>query len=253
MELETKTAHPMDVKFDDEKGTVRAVFATLNVKDSDGDVTRPGFFGKQRVAIAESHDRSKLAGKGHIFESGDDVILEGKYFLETIQGRESYLTAKAMGDLQEWSYGFYIEEGGAKRGTHEGEAVRILQPKDDGTPGAKVAEVSTVLVGAGVGTHTTSIKSHDGQRFVEQAEQVAKAVEMLVVRSNEIQQMRSEKGGQMGAEAVAKLLDVKTRIEAALSMLGDLTIPDENTTPDYESLLLGVPSALAESDRLLGR
>ena len=36
---------------------------------------------------------------------------------------------------------------------------QILQPKDDGSPGARVAEVSTVLVGAGVGTHTVSIKS----------------------------------------------------------------------------------------------
>lgn len=251
MKLEHKTARPLEVKFDDDEGTVVAVFATLNAKDSDNDVTLPGFFGEQNVAIAESHDRAKLVGKGRIREDGNDVVMEGKYFLETIQGRESYLTAKAMGDLQEWSYGFYIEEGGAKLGQFEGESVRFLTPKDDGSPGAMVAEVSTVLVGAGVGTHTASIKSTDGLRFVEQAEQVAHDAEMLVVRAAEIQAMRAEKGKQMGADSVEKLLTVKTRIESALAMLSDLTVADE---PDGAfAPWLGAQNVLAESDRLLGR
>lgn len=236
------------MKFDDDAGTVTAVFATLNAKDSDGDVTLPGFFGEQKVAIAESHDRAKIVGKGRIYEDGDKAVLEGRYFLDTIQGKESYLTAKNMGDLQEWSYGFYIEEGGAKLGQHEGENVRFLTPKDDGTPGAMVAEVSTVLVGAGVGTHTTALKSHDSLRFVEQAEQVAKAVEMLVVRATEIQDIRSEKGMTLGAEAVAKLHDVSTRIEASLSMLGGLTATEETNDG---AQWLKAEAVLAQSERLL--
>ena len=249
MNIEHKTTTPLDVKFDDDAGTVKAVFATLNVKDSDGDVTLPGFFGKQEVAIAESHNREKIVGKGTIFEDGGSVILEGKYFLETIQGRESFLTAKAMGDLQEWSYGFYLQPGGFKMGQHEGENVRFLQPQDDGSPGVKVAEVSTVLVGAGVGTHTASIKSTDGMRFVEQAVQVAQAAELLFARASEIQELRAAKGKTMGDEAVARLLDVKARLEAVATMLGDLHQP----APDYSVQLHSAQSVLAESQRILER
>ena len=36
MQLETKRVTPLEVKFDDEAGSVMAVFATLNVKDSLG-------------------------------------------------------------------------------------------------------------------------------------------------------------------------------------------------------------------------
>ena len=257
MEMEYKISRPSEIKFDDDAGTVVAVFATMNVKDSDGDVTLRGFFGTQNVAIAESHDRAKLVGKGRIFEDRDTAVLEGKYFLETIQGRESYLPAKAMGDLQEWSYGFYIEDGGAKRGIHDGEAVRFLTPKEDGSPGVRVAEVSTVLVGAGVGTRTASLKSEDRLRFVEQAEQVAKAVEMLVVRATEIVELRNEKDQTMGAEAVAKLIDAKIRIESASTMLGDLVIVEPELNP-HAQFLVGkmvrdAESVLAESARLLGR
>ena len=74
---------------------------------------------------------------------------------------------------------------------------------------------------------------------------------MLVVRATEIRDMRAEKGKQMGADSVAKLLDVKTRIDAALSMLSDLTVADE-PTGEYMPWL-GAQSVLATSERLLGR
>ena len=256
MNLETKTVHPAEVKFDDEAGSVRAVFATLNVKDSDGDVTLPGFFGDQKVAIAESHDRSKLVGKGRIYESGDTVVMEGKYFLETIQGEQSYLTAKAMGDLQEWSYGFYIEKGGVRNGMHNDEAVRFLTPKEDGTPGAMVAEVSTVLVGAGVGTHTASIKSsQEGSRFVEQAETVAKAAEMLLIRATEIRDMRAEKGKGLGDEAVAKLLTLQERFFAVAEMFGGLapSEPHPHSKLRLQHMVDQAEATLAESLQLIGR
>ena len=64
LELAVKEFAPTEFKFDDAEGTVTAVFARLNVKDADGDVTLPGYFGTQHVAIADAHDRTKIVGRG---------------------------------------------------------------------------------------------------------------------------------------------------------------------------------------------
>lgn len=249
LEMTTKEFAPTEFKFDDAKGTITAVFARLNVKDSDGDVTLPGFFGTQEVAIAAAHDRSKIGGRGTISEQGDTARFKGQYFMDTIEGQQQYLTAKAMGDLQEWSYGYRILDGGAKLGQHQGDDVRFLQPKDDGTPGVDVHEVSTVLRGAGVGTRTASIKS-EGLRFVDQAEQVARAAELLFGRGAEIKQMRAEKGSTLGDEALARLIDVKTRLENVATMLTDLT----HVAPvvDHTLLFASVGRTLARSNEYTG-
>lgn len=222
--LTIKNAPVHDLKLDDETGQVTALFATMGVIDKDGDVTLPGFFGTQEVAVAWAHDPARLVGKGAIREVGDNAIFDGKFFLDTIDGEQAYRTVKAMGDLQEWSYGFNILPGGYKAGQHEGQSVRFLQPLDDGTPGVKVAEVSPVLRGAGEGTMTVGIKAH-GLRFVEQAEQTAQAVELLLGRAEEIQELRAEKGTDIGSEAVARLLEVKTRLQNAAEMFGMMTEP----------------------------
>jgi len=249
MDLETKQISPT-VKFDDDTGQVSAVFATLNVVDKDGDVTLPGFFGVQDVALAWAHDRSRLVGKGRISESGDHAVMNGKFFLNTYEGEQAYLTTKAMGDLQEWSYGFYIAKGGAEHGTHNGQSVRFLQPLDDGQPGAKIAEVSPVLVGAGEGTHTVGIKS-EKLRFVEHAEKIANETELLVARAGEIHNLRTEKGKQLGDEAVASLLNVKTRLEHAASMIGDLASPPIDASLPTLSMM-SASKTLAESRTLIG-
>lgn len=234
MEIATKAIYPQHVKFDDDTGDVVAAFAQFNVIDHDGDVTLPGFFGEQKAAIAVAHDRSRLVGKGEITEKDGWAIFDGKFFLDTIEGREAYLTAKAMGDLQEWSYGFHLNPGGYSFGEFEGKQVRFLQPTKDGEPGARIPEVSTVLVGAGIGTHTVGIKQQ-GLRFVEQAEQVAQAAETLIARADEIAQMRAEKGKTLGDEAVARLIDVKTRIENVAAMLPGLIDEPHSDDPELAS------------------
>jgi hypothetical protein len=55
-----------------------------------------------------------------------------------------------MADLQEWSYGYNVLDGGP--GIFDGKRVRELRKLD-------VFEVSPVLKGAGVGTGTLAIKS----------------------------------------------------------------------------------------------
>lgn len=224
MEQLTKSVMVTDIKLDDDTGKVSAVFATMGVIDKDQDVTLPGFFGTQDVAILRAHDRSHLVGKGRITEDGDSAVLAGQFFIETDDGKQEYLKVKAMGGLQEWSYGFNILDGGSKLGQHDGQNVRFLTPLDSGDPGVKVAEVSTVILGAGENTRTVGIKT-EGLRFVEQAEQVAQAVELLYGRADEIRTLRADKGADLGDEAVARLLEVKTRLATAAEMFGSLIEP----------------------------
>ncbi len=246
----TKTYHPTDVKFDDEKGSVLVEFATMNVIDADGDVTLPGFFGEQEAAIIHAHRRDRPPlGKGKVFEKGDKAIFDGRYFLKTDAGKQAYLTVKEMGTLQEWSYSLRIFPGGAKLGMFNDRNVRFLQPVEDGGPGVDVDEVSTVLKGAGIDTRTVAIKS-DGLRFVDQAEQVAKAAELLFTRAEEIKQMRAEKGSMLGDEALARLVDVKTRLENVAAMLTDLTY--EPPVFDPALMFMSARRTLATSIEITG-
>lgn len=146
-------------------GSVEAVIATLNVKDHDGDVTLPGFFGSDHpTVIVGSHDWSQIMlGKGRIREDGEQAVFSGKFNLDDPEAKA--LHSKLMYDLAnppaaiEWSYGFEVLPGGRKAGQHAGEQVSFLGPLDDGSPGAKVWEVSPVMAGAGIGTGTLAAKT----------------------------------------------------------------------------------------------
>lgn len=138
-----------------ETGEVTVAFSRFNAIDSDNDVTFAGALpaGKSVPMSAYGHtswDGALPIGKGTIRESGDLGILDGQFFMDTDQGRNGYGTVKAMADLQEWSYGYNVIDGGP--GMFDGKRVRELRKLD-------VFEVSPVLKGAGVGTGTLAIKS----------------------------------------------------------------------------------------------
>jgi HK97 family phage prohead protease len=142
---------------DASKGIVVAKFATLNVKDFDDDLTLKGAF-EEGAAVAisayghRSWSGSMPVGKGAIRTDGDDVLMEGQFFLNTSAGKETFEVVKEMGAQQEWSYGFDILEGGLLTEELRQKGVRRVLKK------LKVYEVSPVLVGAGVDTTTLSVK-----------------------------------------------------------------------------------------------
>ena len=136
----------------DQTGEFSAVFATMNVIDHDGDVTLPGAFKDgQNVRIASwGHKWNELpVGRGVIHADDEKAWVDGAFFLDTDAGMEHYKTVKALGDLQEWSYGFDILE--RSFGKFQEKDVQFLK-------GLDVFEVSPVLLGAGIGTQTTAIK-----------------------------------------------------------------------------------------------
>jgi hypothetical protein len=166
--MDTKTLHGLKVS---SKGEIEAVFATLGVVDHDGDVTKPGAFGKQNVRISAynhgSWSGALPVGKGTISEVGNEAILNGKFFMSTTHGRDTFETVKESGDLMEWSYGYDILA--ASPGQQDGRDVQFLEELN-------VIEVSPVILGAGIDTRTLSAKSANGKLTPEMAEKAGKLV-----------------------------------------------------------------------------
>lgn len=152
----TKTLSNVRIKNED-LGQIEAVFSTLDVVDHDGDLTVKGAFtdGAAVVISAYGHrswDGELPLGKGTIRESGDEVVLDGEFFMDTTHGRDAFLTVKALSEagLQEWSYS--LEDVEAERRTVGGKSVRVIKK-------VTVKEVSPVLRGAGIDTRTLVAKS----------------------------------------------------------------------------------------------
>ena len=109
----------LEITADDELGIVTAMFAQMDIVDRGGDVIQQGAFGEQEVVVsAFNHASSRFmggdlpVGKGKIFEKGDEAIAELQFFLNTEAGREHFEVIKALGGLQEYSFGFQVTETG---------------------------------------------------------------------------------------------------------------------------------------------
>ena len=150
----------IDLEFKaDGEGKVSAVFSVFNTLDSDGDVVIPeaikSGFKSGSVPMVWAHKWDMPIGKGAIKQDGDKATFEGEFFMDTESGKEAYNLVKAMGDLQQWSFGYRVndsERGKFKSGDTDVDA-RYL--KD-----LSVYEVSPVLVGANQDTYTMAIKSN---------------------------------------------------------------------------------------------
>lgn len=132
----------------------------LNVIDAHDDVTVPGAFDVGSDVIIGAYGHASWggltsaavlpAGKGVIGADSGKAWVDGEFFLDTASGRETYATAKRLGPLMQWSYGF--DPLRYDFGEFEGrDNVRFLRE-------LKVHEVSPVLVGAGVNTRTEWVK-----------------------------------------------------------------------------------------------
>ena len=138
------------------KGEVTAVFSTFNVIDKDGDVTLPGAFTEGEEVALSDYGHSiwkgdRPVGNGRIRTTRSEAILEGQFFLNTTAGREAFETVKAMGERQEWSYGFDVLHA-PESGDFGGRKANFLKK-------LKVHEVSPVFQGAGIRTRTLAVKA----------------------------------------------------------------------------------------------
>jgi hypothetical protein len=243
-----KAFTPFEFKLS-ETGAVTVAFSRFNVVDSDTDVTFPGAMpaGKAVPMSAYGHtswDGAPPTGKGVIGEKGDLGIFDGAFFMETDQGRNAYHTTKAMADLQEWSYGYNVIDGGP--GVFDGQRVRELRKLD-------VFEVSPVLKGAGVGTTTLAIKSGapaSDAPFATQLSWYSEGLPALLDRLKGHAATRATEGRKLSRSDRAALDDLIETLDgqlvAARSLVTDSDPPKrvDPVTMDIllaEARLLGVP------------
>ena len=201
---ELKQVHLKDASIS-EAGMVKAVFATLNVIDHDGDIIMPGSIPNGHPVRMSAYNHSSWqnalpVGKGTISEVGDQLIFDGQFFLDTADGADTYKTVKNLGGLVEWSFGFDVLEKGFAN--DNGKEVRLLKRLN-------VTEVSPVLLGAGIGTRTIDVKSADkleslpgakSKQYKEHAELVLEACSDFVKRSQSIADLRTDEGKEAASE-----------------------------------------------------
>ena len=252
VDTKTKTFLLKSLKADDDKGTIEAVFATLNVIDSDGDRILNGAIGDQTVIMSGYGHASwgggldgLPIGKGRIFERGDEAIFEGKFFLNTFAGKETYATVKNIGNLQEWSFALpevdrvLIEEGD----DFYWDLKRIV-----------VNEVSPVLMGAGVNTRTLAVKangmndetttiddkpknhalSDEPKRFVDQLDETVETVERVISRASKVSDLSQEEGRKIGRRSFRRIKILKDALDEAGRVLTDL-IETQKQNPENEA------------------
>ena len=169
-EMLKKSVSFREMKFYDDDGSTgrfKAKVATLETIDLDGEVLHRGCIGQQPVRIAAwGHNWNDLpVGKAFIYEDGVDVIAEGEFFLDTFGGQETYKVVKALGELQEWSFGFFSAPGEWVKPAWQGH--RDVKQYNK----VKVQEITPVMRAASVGSETLHIRSHELARQQKEAEE----------------------------------------------------------------------------------
>ncbi len=217
--MERKTVS-LELKADDE-GSFRAVFSSFDVIDKDGDVTRKGAFTSgQAVRIAQwGHNWGALpVGRGALASDDSKAWVDGKFFLDVTAGADTYRTVKNLGELQEWSYGFNVKKW--SRGEFDGQEVRFLEE-------VEVFEVSPVMIGAGVGTHTEFVKGH--QSLEEEDAAALAAVAGFHDRVKALAAVRAKEGRTLSGanrDRLKRHLDLLAEIRADIETLLTDTAPD---------------------------
>jgi hypothetical protein len=209
--MQTKALAGVEMKERDDRVEVEAVFATLDVKDHDGDVTVKGAFGSQPVRISDwNHSTwggARPVGKGIITEEGNEAVFRGEFF-KTQAATEMRETLKGLGELAEWSYGFDVDE--SEPGQKDGEKVRVLKKMT-------VHEVSPVLKGAGLGTHTRFVKSYES--LDDELRAAVEAVDAALKRAERVEALRAEKGLEMTDTVRSSLEGLKAATDRLQTLL----------------------------------
>ena len=216
-----------------EPGSVQAVFSTFGVVDSDNDIVLASAFADgQPVPMTWSHRWDMPVGKGvvRVRPVQGNALFDGSFFIETDAGQEAYKTVKAMGALQEWSWGFRVIDAAFER--RDQQLVRVIKK-------AEVFEVSPVLVGAGVGTYTETIKGHSA--YAEEGETVLATVESFIERSKALAAMRATEGrvlSDANRKRLSSLLESLQAVGADIEDLLSSTDPQPAKGVDVERLFI---------------
>lgn len=225
------------------EGKVEAVFSVFNEIDSDGDVVRPNSiksgYGDRGVAMVWAHDWKDVIGRGQIIQEEDRAVFKGQFIMDTERGRDAFNTVKAMGDLQQWSFGYQVtdSENGDFKKDGQTQEVRYIKS-------ATVFEVSPVLVGANQETHTLAVKEDNSNaevdsepksnlRFTDEADNVLITINSFIDRAKELTSLRLEKKKKLSKGATESLVNLQDRIQEVYNEL-DMIIGFGSDESDVE-------------------
>jgi len=240
------------------EGKVEAVFSVFNTVDSDGDVVLPDSiksgFGDKGVAMVWGHDWKDVIGRGEIVQDNDKAVFKGEFIMDTERGREAYNTVKAMGDLQQWSFGYEVvdsEKGAFQKDGLETQDVRYLKE-------LRVWEVSPVLVGANQETYTLAVKEDNqeketketGKRFTEEIEEALTALVSVTQRAKELTALRLQKEKKLSEEAYKSLSTLADEIQDIYNDI-DQMLNAANPIEKEEQTEEEVADTIKETIRLL--
>ena len=255
---------------DEVEGKVEAVFSVFNEIDSDNDVVLPNSiksgYGDRGVAMVWAHDWKDVIGRGQIVQDDNKAVFKGQFIMDTERGRDAYNTVKAMGDLQQWSFGYEVLE--SENGTFQKDSqdVEVRYLKD-----VKVWEVSPVLVGANQNTETVSVKEHTdnneeitekeeketpkentGKRFNTEVDELLIKLSAVLKRAKALTALRlskektlSDKSTEVLSELQDSLQEVYQDIDTLLDVAGSEN--DEKEDLDDTTLLLETERVLVET------
>src|ERR1051325_501599 len=205
----------------DQPGAFRAYISTLNVVDKEGAVSLPGIFpdGKRILISAYQHMSwygALPTGDGVVGSDGANAWVDGKFWLDTEAGKQNYLPVKNAADLQEWSYGYDVQDASNAKDDLEAfpGAVRILKQQD-------VYEASPVLVGAGVNTRTDFINSMN-EPYADEATRVLASAKAWLDRSRELASLRAKEGRVLSSANRERLAALADALNGALADIGEL-------------------------------
>ena len=238
---------------DEVEGKVQAVFSNFNEVDSDGDVVLPNSiksgYGERGVAMVWAHDWKDVIGRGEIKQDDHRAVFEGQFIMDTDRGRDAFNTVKAMGDLQQWSFGYEVvdsENGMFKKDNNTEIEVRFL--KD-----VKVWEVSPVLVGANQNTHTVSVKEkkEQGLKFSEEVENVLNTLTSLVKSAKELTALRLSNDKTLSEEATTLITDLQDALQNAHQDIDTLLTVGSSENVEEEIEKVDDTVMLLETERVL--
>lgn len=255
----TKSASASSFSLDEAKeGDFLVAFAKLGVVDKDRHITEPGAFPVGREVPVSAYGHTSWPQRGARLPVGKSVIAEeggfgkavGGFFLDTTQGKDTYLTVKHLGPLQEWSYGY--KTLAARRGKDASGPVLHLTKLD-------VRELSPTLVGAGVETRTLGIKSGDddgplaGLPFAEHVERVLLDVGEIVARSKGLRELRVKSGRELSEANRTRLVRLRDSIALLQEQAAEVEELLARTDPDAAKDAPEVLRLMVEHERTVAR
>ena len=171
MEMERKEVSAELKSLNDQgEGVLR--FIRFHQEDKDADITLPGFVGRQPAVLLAAHNWKSdypPLGHGESFEEDGATNFRFRLNLDDPRAKSwySWLKMDEQTHLQQVSYGFSPYADAVERTRKDGRDIRYLKPRPDNSPGAKLHEVSFVVVGSGNDTAVVNIKESAGMNAPE--------------------------------------------------------------------------------------